>query len=270
MENEKQDLEKGEEANNLSQPVDHSKTCQTPQKRFLRLIVLLVLLAPYVIWRWSVYKQDLERPQQQIRANPPKKSTYANLDWHTDPDGLDYHQYDYERVYFTRAVTNEFTSIVACYPGTSGTWFVTDVTPVEFDFLGLDYNDLPQNKSSDQFTEDKFCDRLQLLEPMYVPDNYKAWDHFMQEKLPTNWIGNKFCWPRSGGAWVKKFWLSFPDKAGAYEFYGGERGIGAVAAIKNAATMEERCLAFEKAGAKFCAKLEDCEETEQFIGQNIW
>ncbi|KAJ6260235.1 hypothetical protein Dda_4459 [Drechslerella dactyloides] len=127
---------------------------------------------------------------------------------------------------------------VLCYPRGGGTWLATDVTPVELEFLGLDRLK-PQNRSPDQDEEDKFCERLQLLDPDYLFDYSIDWTEYARQITDGVVAGYKF--------------------DDSYDM-----------GIKNAYTMEERCQAFERAGAKFCAKFEDCKETKRFIGEQIW
>ncbi|KAK6544304.1 hypothetical protein TWF694_001004 [Orbilia ellipsospora] len=159
-----------------------------------------------------------------------------------------------------------------CYPSVGGHWYATDVSSVELDFLGID-RFKPQDRSFNQTEEDAFCERFQLLEPFYDDEKF-AW-HIQnlpkaESKRPS--IRHIFCWPRTGGAWVKK--LMYTREGGWYSFgpvkvdSEGEENL--VGAIWNAHSMEERCQAFERAEGKFCAKLEDCEETKPYMGIKIW
>ncbi|KAK6336952.1 hypothetical protein TWF718_009740 [Orbilia javanica] len=161
---------------------------------------------------------------------------------------------------------------VYCYPSIGGHWYATGVSSVELDFLGID-RFKPQDRSFNQTEEDAFCEKFQLLEPFYDDDKFDWYSQPHPEgesKRPS--IRHIFCWPKTGGAWVKK--LAYTKEGGWYEFGTmediGEGGEGLVGAIWNAHSMEERCQAFERAGGKFCAKLEDCEETKPYIGMKIW
>ncbi|KAK6511345.1 hypothetical protein TWF481_000265 [Arthrobotrys musiformis] len=163
---------------------------------------------------------------------------------------------------------------LACYPSNVDGWlYVPDVSTVELDFLGID-RFKPQNRSFNQTEEDAFCERIQLLDPLHDRDNperaYLPPPDDPENKLPR--VRNIFCWPKTGGAWVKK--LSYMAEWGWWD--GGEIKVttegepSLVGAIWNAHSMEERCQAFERAEGKFCAKLEYCEETKRFIGKKIW
>ncbi|KAK6359387.1 hypothetical protein TWF696_000547 [Orbilia brochopaga] len=251
MENEKQDLETGRGADNPSPRRDNSQTRQKPSRRLSGLVFIFFTI--YAIWQYSIYRQNCAECQQQDEANPPEGSGYSN------PPGHDFQ--------WTIFIRSRGSGSVACYPRIRGTYFVNDVTLVELDFLGLD-RFKTQYKSPDEDEEEAFCERLHLLGSTYLPDNYKAWDEYLKQRLYGAWTADRFCWPSSGGVWVKKFWLSY-NETGAYEFYGGESGVRLAAAIRNADTMDERCRAFERAGAKFCARVEDCEETKRFIGKKI-
>lgn len=143
------------------------------------------------------------------------------------------------------------------------------MTPVEFVFLGLN-RFKPANRSDDQVEEDRFCEKLQLIGPIFQIDDDYPPAYLRDPQPPPPLFSDKFCWPRSGGAWVRKLWTS-QQVEGYDDFYGNnDTLLTYIGSIKNAYTMEERCQAFEKAGAKFCARLEDCEETKRFSGKEIW
>ncbi|KAK6515958.1 hypothetical protein TWF281_004549 [Arthrobotrys megalospora] len=162
-----------------------------------------------------------------------------------------------------------------CYPSGGGFWYASDVSSVELDFLGID-RFKPQDRAFNQSEEDAFCERFQLLGPLYDDDDdkFELYRYYpppeAENKRPR--IRHIFCWPKTGGAWVKK--LTYIKEGGWYDSgpmtvtTEGEKSL--VGAIWNAHSMEERCQAFERAEGKFCAKLEDCEETKPFIGKKIW
>ncbi|KAF3206888.1 hypothetical protein TWF192_001311 [Orbilia oligospora] len=156
-----------------------------------------------------------------------------------------------------------------CYPSDGGYWYATHVSSVELDFLGID-RFKPQDRALNQTEEDAFCKRLQLLEPLY-DDGNDDWVYKppLQADNKHPRIRHIFCWTKTGGAWVKK--LTYMREGG---WYGPGRlkvtiegDSSLVGAIWNAYSMEERCQAFERAGGKFCAKPEDCEETKPYIGK---
>lgn len=143
------------------------------------------------------------------------------------------------------------------------------VTPVELDFLGLD-RFVPQNRSSDQTEEDAFCERLKTIGAVYRDGTKDKWKFVYQGPDPPPTSANRYCWPRAGGAWVMKLWVDDYDIDYKYFYNNNYTLMNLVGAIGNAFTMEERCIAMERAGAKFCARLDDCAETKQFAGKQIW
>ncbi|KAK6519754.1 hypothetical protein TWF506_000053 [Arthrobotrys conoides] len=163
-----------------------------------------------------------------------------------------------------------------CYPSTGGYLWATHVSTVELDLLGLD-RFKEQDRSFNETEEDAFCERFQLLDPLHDDlDDLEKYNYIPppegdNRKRPR--FRHIFCWPKTGGAWVKR--LTYTKELGWYT-PGGDMKVSTegdsslTGAIWNARTMEERCQAFERAGGKFCAKLEDCEETKRYVGKKIW
>ncbi len=145
------------------------------------------------------------------------------------------------------------TGQTTCYPSSGGIW-MSDLGPVELQYLGINRFNTTL-RSPYQVEEDIFCRELRKFGgAWYNPKSGKellvgGYCHELDEFKPVYSVMRAvgFDGGRGGGVWV----------------LGVEQGTGrfpaGMLAVRNALTMEERCMALRNLGAVYCADVAGCD-----------
>ncbi|KAL2830893.1 hypothetical protein BDW59DRAFT_140927 [Aspergillus cavernicola] len=146
---------------------------------------------------------------------------------------------------------NISTAQAACYPSSGGIWMAS-LGPLELQHLGTNrFKTTP--RSPIQADEDAFCTKLRRFggdwynpaasgRDLFIADGCRELDEFM----PVFSIVREIGFPRDGGVWV----LATDQETGDYP--------DGMVTVRNALTMEERCMALEDLGAVYCDEVENC------------
>ncbi|KAL4956276.1 hypothetical protein BDW69DRAFT_181780 [Aspergillus filifer] len=135
---------------------------------------------------------------------------------------------------------------VSGYPSTGGELLLDDVSPVEVEYLGYDRLEVPMRYiEEDQAVEDLFCEKLRGLGARFWA---RPLDLFYHEMSAGSKDADPFIrvgYPDGGGAWVLHTTV-------------GDAGSKGAVIIKNASTMEERCMLIQRIGGVFYENPRNC------------
>jgi len=143
-----------------------------------------------------------------------------------------------------------YTGVAACYPSSGGIWLAR-LGPLELQHLNIDRfqsSERPWNEAD----ENDFCHELrQFGGSWYNPQSTdELWSgdecRELVELEPIFSNTRRTGFTEKGGAWV--LGVSGEDES----FPQGTR------VVRNALTMEERCMALERLGAVFCEDIKSC------------
>ncbi|KAL4811262.1 hypothetical protein BDV18DRAFT_128993, partial [Aspergillus unguis] len=142
------------------------------------------------------------------------------------------------------------TGQTACYPSSGGIW-MAELGPIELQHLGIARFQSTE-RSTAQADEDAFCNQLRKFggswyNPASGEDLWSGGQCLdLNELMEVFSISRKIGFTESGGVWA----LQKNKETGRYppDFV----------QVRNALTMEERCLALERLGAVYCDDVSQC------------
>ncbi|KAE8399362.1 hypothetical protein BDV37DRAFT_275340 [Aspergillus pseudonomiae] len=139
------------------------------------------------------------------------------------------------------------TGRAACSPSSGGIW-MAELSGLELQCLNIDrFNS--SERSWDRDEENHFCEQLRPFGGSWYPSHLSdgLWIDGRCSKLhklePTLSVFRRIGYPEGGGVWV----LGIHSELSSNE-----------TAVRNALTMEERCIVLERLGAIFCKDIKCC------------
>ncbi|KAL4911095.1 hypothetical protein BDW74DRAFT_172546 [Aspergillus multicolor] len=150
------------------------------------------------------------------------------------------------------------TGLTSCYPSSGGIW-VSELGPLELQYLGIHRFDTSE-RSWDADEEGSFCHRLRIFGG--------EWYNISADAIPIlpNEKGNLHCVPMEDLAPVFSIqrYVGFPETGGVLVLAPDEKGRfpGNMSNVRNALSMEERCMALKRQGADFCPDIKHCSVLE--------
>ncbi|KAE8363659.1 hypothetical protein BDV27DRAFT_129645 [Aspergillus caelatus] len=137
------------------------------------------------------------------------------------------------------------TGRAACYPSSGGIW-MTELSALELQYLNINRLNSSE-RSRDRDEENHFCEQLRPFGGSWYPSHLSGglWIDGRCSELhklePAFSVSRRIGYPGGGGVWGLDRELSTSDTA-----------------VRNALTMEERCIVLEKLGAIFCRDMKCC------------
>ncbi|GMG17576.1 unnamed protein product [Aspergillus oryzae var. brunneus] len=137
------------------------------------------------------------------------------------------------------------TGRAACYPSSGGIW-MAELSALELQYLNIDrFNS--SERSWDRDEENLFCEQLRPFGGSWYPSHLSdgLWIDGRCSELhklePAFSVFRRIGYPEGGGVWVLDRELPTSDTA-----------------VRNALSMEERCIVLERLGAIFCRDIKCC------------
>lgn len=147
------------------------------------------------------------------------------------------------------------TGQAACYPSSGGIW-LSDLGPLELQYLGIDRFSSTERPDWSKEQEDDFCHKLRRFGGEWHNPDPEGRDlyiggecHELYENAPIASTTRKVGIPsdeNDKGAWV----LNVDEETGRFP--------NEIVIVKNALTMDERVQALIRLGAVYCVDVGDC------------